>query len=105
MCARCARRYPATRHTRALRQVLEAARARPDVPGLSARFFEGVGDCVGKAELCALLGVKLRFREGEVSEVLGDCLEAFIAMDPPNVMEIARPVLMLTPDTRPVSVA
>src|SRR5438876_2106827 len=39
----------------------------------------------------ALIAVKLRYREGEVSEVLGDCLEAFISMDPPNVMEIARP--------------
>ncbi len=48
---------------------------------------------LGYATGAALLGVKLRFREGEVSEVLGDCLEAFISMDPPNVVEIARPYL------------
>jgi HEAT repeat protein len=48
---------------------------------------------LGYATGAALLGVKLKFRQGEVSEVLGDCLEAFIAMDPPNVLEIARPYL------------
>src|SRR5687767_11061522 len=48
---------------------------------------------LGYATGAALIGVKLRFRNDEVSEVLGDCLEAFISMDPPNVVEISRPYL------------
>ena len=49
---------------------------------------------LGYVSGAALLGVKLRFREHEVSEVLGDCLEAFISLDPPNVLEIVMPFLV-----------
>ena len=48
---------------------------------------------LGYATGAALLGVKLRFRNDEVSEVLADCLEAYISMDPPNVVETVRPYL------------
>jgi HEAT repeat protein len=48
---------------------------------------------LGYATGAALLAVKLRYREYEVSEVLGDCLEAYISLDPPNVLEIVMPYL------------
>ena len=48
---------------------------------------------LGYATGAALLAVKLQYREQEVSEVLGDCLEGFISLDPPNVLEIVMPYL------------
>ena len=55
----------------------------------AARAIANLGYATG----AALLGVKLKYRAGEVSEVLGDCLEGFISLDPPNVLELTRPYL------------
>jgi len=40
-----------------------------------------------------ILAVKLKFPNGEVPDVLAECMESLIAMRPPYVMEVAKPYL------------
>ena len=49
---------------------------------------------LGDAGGMALLAVKLRFPNGEVPDVIAECLEALISMRPPYLIEVVKPYLM-----------
>jgi len=55
----------------------------------AAKALRILGDSSGTH----LLAIKLKFPESEVSEVLVECIESLIAINPPYLMEIVKPYL------------
>ena len=69
---------------------IAAPYAKAGVRQAAAQAIRVLGDEGG----IPLLAVKLKFPGEEVPEVLGECLESMIAMNPPYVMEVAKPYLV-----------
>ena len=68
---------------------LDAAFAKSDVRRAAAQALSVLGDAGGMP----LLAVKLKFPNNEVPEVLAECLESLIFMNPPYLIEIVKPYL------------